>query len=96
MTYYKIIAGNGRTYTTENDISRDLERPGTEWIRIRTTDGRIVFINLTNIAAIETMDSEVREPSEIEQIVNATFNNLFGKPKTIEAPDLGERIDTEE
>lgn len=93
MTYYKIIAGNGRTYTTENDISRYLERPGTEWIRIRTTDGRIVFVNLTNIAAIETMDENVREPSEIEQIVNATLNGLFGKPKQIDTIDLGERVE---
>lgn len=95
MTYYKIIAGNGRTYITQDNIDRHLDMPGAEWIRITTTEGKIVFINLRNIACIEASKGEVREPSEIEQIVNATFNNLFGKTKSIET-DLGERIDIEE
>lgn len=94
MTFYKIIAGNGRTYTTSQDIECDLWRPGTEWIRIRTVEGNTVFINLRNIAAIEAKEEDVREPSEIEQIVNATLNGLFGnKPKQIDTIDLGEKVE---
>lgn len=94
MTFYKIIAGNGRIYTTSQDIECDLYRPGTEWIRIRTVEGDTVFINLRNIAAIEAKEEDVREPSEIEQIVNATLNGLFGnKPKQIDTIDLGEKVE---
>ena len=94
MTFYKIIAGNGRTYTTSQDVEYDLWRPGTEWIRIRTVEGNTVFINLRNIAAIEAKEEDVREPSEIEQIVNATLNGLFGnKPKQIDTIDLGEKVE---
>lgn len=94
MTFYKIIAGNGRTYTTSQDIECDLWRPGTEWIRIRTVEGNTVFINLRNIAAIEAKEEDVREPSEIEQIVSATLNGLFGnKPKQIDTIDLGEKVE---
>lgn len=94
MTFYKIIAGNGRTYTTSQDIECDLWRPGTEWIRIWTVEGNTVFINLRNIAAIEAKEEDVREPSEIEQIVNATLNGLFGnKPKQIDTIDLGEKVE---
>lgn len=93
MTFYKIIAGNGRTYVTSDEIGRHLDTPGTEWIRIRTVEGNAVFINLHNIAAIEVQDEYVREPSEIEQIVGATLNGLFGKPKQIETIDLGERVE---
>lgn len=93
MTFYKIIAGNGRTYTTSQDIECDLCRPGTEWIRIRTTEGDTVFVNLRNIACIEAKEEDLREPSEIEQIVNATLNGLFGKPKQIDTIDLGEKVE---
>lgn len=94
MTFYKIIAGNGRIYTTSQDIECDLCRPGTEWIRIRTVEGSTVFINLRNIAAIEAKEEDVREPSEIEQIVSATLNGLFGsKPKQIDTIDLGEKVE---
>lgn len=94
MTFYKIIAGNGRIYTTSQDIECDLYRPGTEWIRIRTVEGDTVFINLRNIAAIEAKEEDVHEPSEIEQIVNATLNGLFGnKPKQIDTIDLGEKVE---
>ena len=94
MTFYKIIAGNGRIYTTSEDIEYDLLRPGTEWINIRTVEGNTVFINLRNIAAIEAKEEDVREPSEIEQIVNATLNGLFGnKPKQIDTIDLGEKVE---
>lgn len=93
MTFYKIIAGNGRTYVTSDEISRHLDRPGTEWIRIRTVEGDTVFVNLRNIAAIEAKEEDVREPSEIEQIVSATLNGLFGKPKQINTIDLGEKVE---
>ena len=94
MTFYKIIAGNGRIYVTSDEISRHLDRPGTEWIRIRTVEGNTVFINLPNIAAIEAKEEDVREPSEIEQIVSATLNGLFGsKPKQIDTIDLGEKVE---
>lgn len=93
MTFYKIIAGNGRTYVTGDEISRHLDRPGTEWIRIRTVEGSTVFINLRNIAAIEAKEEDVREPSEIEQIVSATLNGLFGKPKQIDTIDMGEKVE---
>lgn len=94
MTFYKIIAGNGRIYTTSQDIECDLYRPGTEWIRIQTVEGDTVFINLHNIACIEAKEEDVREPSEIEQIVNATLNGLFGnKPKQIDTIDLGEKVE---
>lgn len=93
MTFYKIIAGNGRTYVTSDEISRHLDRPGTEWIRIRTVEGNTVFINLRNIAAIEAKEEDVREPSEIEQIVSATLNGLFGKPKQIDTIDMGEKVE---
>lgn len=93
MTFYKIIAGNGRTYTTSQDIECDLLRPGTEWINISTVEGKTVFINLRNIAAIEAKEEDVREPSEIEQIVSATLGGLFGKPKQIDTIDLGEKVE---
>lgn len=94
MTFYKIIAGNGRIYVTSDEIGRHLDRPGTEWIRIRTVEGSTVFVNLRNIAAIEAKEEDVREPSEIEQIVNATLNGLFGnKPKQIDTIDLGEKVE---
>ena len=93
MTFYKVIAGNGRIYVTSDEISRHLDRPGTEWIRIRTVEGNTVFINLHNIAAIEAKEEDVREPSEIEQIVSATLNGLFGKPKQIDTIDLGEKVE---
>ena len=93
MTFYKIIAGNGRIYVTSDEISRHLDRPGAEWIRIRTVEGNIVFVNLHNIAAIEAKEEDLREPSEIEQIVNATLNGLFGKPKQIDTIDLGEKVE---
>lgn len=93
MTFYKIIAGNGRTYVTGNEISKYLDTPGTEWIRIRTTEGDTVFVNLRNIACIEAKEEDVREPTEIEQIVSATLNGLFGKPKQIDTIDLGEKVE---
>lgn len=93
MTFYKIIAGNGRIYVTSDEISRHLDRPGAEWIRIRTVEGNTVFVNLRNIACIEAKEEDVREPSEIEQIVSATLNGLFGKPKQIDTIDLGEKVE---
>lgn len=93
MTYYKIIAGNGRTYVTTDDVPRMLSVSGDEWARIRTTDGKTVYVNMSNIAVIESMENHVDEPSEIEQIVGATLNGLFGKPKQTETIDLGERIE---
>lgn len=95
MTFYKIIAGNGRTYTTSQDIECDLWRPGTEWINIRTVEGNTVFINLRNIAAIEASEVYVREPSETEQVIDATLNRMFGfgKPKQIDTIDLGEKVE---
>lgn len=93
MTFYKIIAGNGRTYTTSQDIECDLWRPGTEWICISTVEGDTVFINLRNIASIEANEVYVREPSETEQIIDATLNRMFGKPKQIDTIDLGEKVE---
>ena len=94
MTFYKIIAGNGRIYTTSQDIECDLCRPCTEWIRIRTVEGSTVFVNLRNIAAIEASEVYVREPSDTEQIIDATLNRMFGKPKQIDTTiDLGEKVE---
>lgn len=94
MTFYKIIAGNGRTYVTSDEIEGIFNPPPcVEWRRIRTVEGKIVYINLHNIAAIEVQDEYVREPSEIEQIVGATLNGLFGKPKQIDTIDLGEKVE---
>lgn len=93
MTFYKIIAGNGRAYVTNDEISRHLDTPGTEWIRIRTVEGDTVFINLRNIAAVEASEVYVREPSETEQVIDATLNRIFGKPKQIDTIDLGEKVE---
>lgn len=91
MTYYKFIMGN-RSYTTKDAyIERMIYNPEFVFIDCTTTDGKKVIINKRNVLAVEVSDEEVREPSEIEQIVDATLNGLFGnKPKQIDTIDLGE------
>lgn len=91
MTYYKFIMGN-RSYTTKDAyVERMIYNPEFVFIDCTTTEGKRVIINKRNVLAVELSDEEVHEPSEIEQIVDATLNGLFGnKPKQIDTIDLGE------
>lgn len=94
MMYYKFIMGN-RSYTTRDAyVESMIYDPKFEVIDCTTTDGKRVIINKRNVLAVELSDEEVHEPSEIEQIVNATLNGLFGsKPKQIDTIDLGEKVE---
>ena len=91
--FYKIFAGS-RTYVTKDDITWRMDVPGVGWVKIRTVENKTVYINLANIQVIEASEENVCEPSEIEQIVGATLNSLFGKPaKQI---DMGETVSLDE
>ena len=86
--FYKIIVGS-RTYVTKDDITFRMV-PGAEWVKIRTVENKTVYINLANIQVIEASEENVCEPSEIEQIVGATLNGLFGKAS--KQIDMGETV----
>lgn len=94
MMYYKIIMGSNRVYTTTDKyIEKLLYHTECQFIDCTTTDGRKVIINKANILSVEVSENEIHELSEIEQIVGATLNGLFGKPRQIEDSDIGEKVD---
>lgn len=91
MKYYKVIVGNGRTYVTSHDLEFDIITTIHKWVVVKTVDGKKVWINLDNIASIEVMDEYIEEPSETQQIVNATINAFMGlDAKKVETIKLDE------